>query len=373
MNANIIVVGAGLTGMVVAEQIASRLKEKVLVLEKRKHIGGNCYDYHNTHGIIIQRYGPHAFHTKNKKVWDYVAKFSKFNNYKHKVLAFYKGQYYPVPINLTTVNKYFKITLKNSFELKRFLRGKIKKVKKIRNSRDVIESKFGTELYNVFFKDYSKKQWDKYPEELDKSVFQRLPIKYDSDPYYFNDKYQGMPVGGFSHLFKKMALDSNISIKLNTDFFKIRNKLKFKYLIYTGRIDQFFDFKYGELEYRCIKCWFRTYNKSSLQPTAQVNFPDRNTTYSRVTEFKKFYRNISPKTTICKETFDWNGDLAYPVLTKENAERLKRYKRKAKQLKNIFFAGRLAEYRYLNMDQAIEAGLNCANKCVQQYKNSKNK
>src|SRR3989344_1139697 len=355
-----VIIGAGFSGAVLAERIASQLNKKVLVVDKRNHIGGNCYDY-KKHGIYVQKYGPHIFHTKNKEVFDYLNKFTKFNNYKHKVVAIYKGEYYPIPINLDTVNKFYGINLKNVEELKKFLETKRIKVKDIKNSEDVVVSKFGIELYDAFVKTYTKKCWAKYPSELDKSVLERLPIKYDKDPYYFQDKYQGMPVKGFGDIFNKLLSNKNITLKLNTDFFKHRDEFDFEKMIFTGRLDQFFDFKYGKLDYRSINYVFKTHNMKSFQPHPVVNFPENNVKYSRITEFKKFHNVKSDKTITCTEFFTGKGDPTYPIYDKKNLSNLKNYNKEVGKVKNVIFVGRLAEYKYYNMDSVIEKELEVFN------------
>lgn len=359
MKYDFLIIGAGFTGSVLAERLA-KLNKKILIIDKRNHIGGNCYDYKKD-GILIQKYGPHIFHTKDKKIFDYLSQFTNLNNYKHKVVSFYNGKYYPIPINLDTLNKFFNLNLNNEKQARDFLEKKKIILNEIKNSRDVIVSKVGKEIYEAFIRDYTKKQWDKFPEELDRLVLERLPIRYNKNPYYFDDEFQGMPVNGFTKIFEKMLNDKNIKMVLNTDFFKIKNKINYKKLIYTGPIDGFFNYKFGKLEYRCINFILETLNQESFQPNSVVNYPDKDTEFVRVTEFKKFYNINSNKTTICKEIFSWKGEPSYPVMNEENERLYEKYEKQTEKLKNVIFAGRLAHYKYFNMDQAIGEALKVYN------------
>lgn len=348
-----LVVGAGFAGCVIAERLASQLGKKVLIIDKRDHIGGNCYDYIDNNGILIQEYGPHIFHTNNKRVFDYISQFIEFNNYKHKVLAFYNGDYYPIPINLDTINKFFNASLKNEQELKSFLEKKRVKLDEIKNSKDVVVSKFGEELYNAFINDYTKKQWDRFPEELDKSVLERLPIKYDKDEYYFKDLYQGMPIGGFTKLFQNMLSNAKITVKLNSDFFKIKSSIKYKKLIFTGMIDEFFSYKFGKLKYRGLNFVFKKLNKESFQPNSVINFSENKYRFSRITEFKKFYDIKCKNTVICTEFFTWGGEPCYPLMDLDNIQLAKQYMMESEKIKDVYFIGRLAQNRYFSIDQVI--------------------
>ncbi|MFA5857127.1 MAG: UDP-galactopyranose mutase [Candidatus Pacearchaeota archaeon] len=352
-----LIVGAGFSGAVLAERLANELDKKVLIIDQRDHIGGNCYDYKDENGILIKKYGPHIFHTSNEDVWKYINKFTKFNDYKHKVIAYYKGKYYPIPINLDTVNQFYGTNHQTEEELKKFLEEIRVDVENIENSRDVVVSRFGEELYEAFVKHYTKKQWDKYPHELDKTVLERLPIKYNKDPFYFHDPYQGMPENGYSEIFQKMLNHPNIDVRLNTSFQDIINEIDHDKLIFTGRIDEYFDFKHGKLDYRSIKFSFEEHDKEEYQPNSVVNHTDKESEVCRVTEYKKFYDTKSNKTVICKEIFDWDSTIAYPMPDKKNKELVQKYIEEAENLKNIYFAGRLGKYKYFNMDKVIEDSL----------------
>lgn len=352
-----LIVGAGFSGAVLAERIAHKLNKKVLIIDKRGHVGGNCYDYRDQNGILVQKYGPHIFHTNHKKVLNYLSRFTEWNSYKHEAIAYHNGEYYPIPINLDTINKFFNLNLKNERELKGFLEIKRTQTKKIKNSKDVIVSRFGKEIYEVFIEQHTKKQWGVSPQELDKSVLERLPIRYNKNPCYFDDKFQAMPRSGFTKIFEEMLNNKNITLKLNTDFFKMRNKIKYKKLIYTGPIDQFFNYKFGKLQYRRIHFSFETHDLENFQPKAVVNFPDPDVPYTRITEFKKFYNKKLPGTVICKELPFRDEEPAYPVINKKNTALANRYMKKTKELKDVIFIGRLAQYRYLDMDEIIKEAL----------------
>jgi UDP-galactopyranose mutase len=349
-----LVVGCGFSGIVLAEKLSS-IGKRVLIIDKRDHIGGNCYDY--KYGkIFIQKYGPHIFHTNNKQVFEYLNRFTKFNEYKHKVLAYYDGRYFPIPINLNTVNKFFKISLKDEDELKKFLKNKVKTMKFIKNSEDVVISKFGKELYEAFVKNYTKKQWDMYPYELDKSVLERLPIRYNRNDLFFDDKYQGMPIEGYTTMFEKMLSNDKITVKLNTSYNEdIKNVVKT--VIWTGKIDEYFNYKFGKLKYRSVKFLFQKFRLKDFLPNAVVNFTEEKFKFLRITEFKKFYKIKSKKTIICREFFTWEGDPIYPIMNDENKKLLEKYQKEAKKEKNVYFLGRLGRFKYINMDRCVEESL----------------
>jgi len=349
-----LVVGCGFSGIVLAERLSS-IGKKILIVDKRSHIGGNCHDY-KSGKILVGKYGAHIFHTKSKDVFEYLNRFTKFTNYRHKVLAYYKDQYFPIPINLTTVNKFFNINLKDEEELKNFLKSKIKNIKKIKNSRDVVISKFGEELYEAFVRTYTKKQWDKDPEELDKLVLERLPIRYNENDFYFDDHFQGMPKNGYTKMFEKMLSNKNIELRLNTSYTKKLKSLA-KKIIWTGKIDEYFDYKFGRLEYRSINFVFERYKMKNFLPNSVVNFPEEKYKFVRIIEYKKFYKNDSKDTVICREFFTWGKEPIYPIANKSNMNVLKKYAGVSKKEKNIYFLGRLGRYKYINMDQCVEDAL----------------
>lgn len=346
-----LIVGAGFAGCTLAERLANELNKKVLVVEKRDHIGGNCFDHYNEDGILVKSYGPHIFHTRIKEVWDYLNRFTTFNSYVHRVIANVGGKEYYFPITLGTMEQltgrvFTPETLREYFEEKR-----VKGIE-IKNSRDVVVSQVGEEIYELFVKHFTKKQWGFYPEELDASVLQRIPVRYDRDTRYFDDPWQGIPVDGYHKLFENMLSSPNIHVRLRTDYKKIMDDVEFDGLIYTGPIDYYFDYAYGKLPYRGIRFRFETLEMERFQGTAVVNYTlDKE--YTRITEFKHFYFQKHPKTTVCYEYPCDQGDPCYPVPREENRRLYEKYKAAADKLENTYFVGRLAEYKYLNMDQAV--------------------
>lgn len=354
-----IVVGAGLSGLTIAERIASELNEDVLIIEKRNHIGGNCYDSYNEDGILIHNYGPHIFHTNHKDVWDYLSSFTKWYYYQHRVLTYIDGQLIPMPITTETVNKLYNVNLSN-FEVEEFLKKQAEPIAEIKNSEDVVLSKAGKEIYEKFFKNYTKKQWDVYPDALDKSVISRIPVRYNKDTRYFTNQYQGMPKNGYTAMVQQMVKNPKIHILLNTDYKEVIHNFNYEKLVYTGPIDYFFDYKHGKLTYRSIRFDFETLDTSCYQEAAVVNYPN-DYDFTRITEFTKMTNQESKRTTILKEYPTWEGEPYYPYPTKECAEQYNQYKEEGSKEKNVIFIGRLAEYKYYDMDATIKRALDTFN------------
>lgn len=355
MKVDYLIVGAGFAGSTVAERIASQFEKKVLIVEKRNHIGGNAYDFYNDDGILVQKYGPHIFHTNSGHIWKYLSKFTEWNGYVHRVLARVNGKEVYLPINLDTMERLYNRKF-TSRQLEKYFEQKKIKIDNIKNSRDVVISQVGEELYALFFRNYTKKQWGVYPEELDAQVTKRLPVRFSRDTRYFADKYQGIPKYGYTKMIEKMLENKNIHILLNADYKEIINLVKFDKLIFTGPIDYFFDYNYGKLPYRSLDFRFKTLNKEKFQNAAVVNYPNEHK-YTRITEFKHFYFQRHHKTTICYEYPRSEGDPYYPIPKADYQELYLKYKKQADKLKNVYFIGRLAEYRYLNMDQVVNEAL----------------
>lgn len=351
-----LVVGAGITGLTIAERLAARGVD-VVVVEKRSHIGGNCYDYRNDDGILVHQYGPHIFHESDQTIVDYLSRFTDWVPYQHKVVARYQDAYYPIPINRTTINRFFGVALNDDEAVRGFLESKRVPVDEIRTSRDVVVSKYGEELYEAFIRHYTKKQWDHYPEELDKSILERLPVRYDDNPYYFNDTFQAMPANGYTPLFERMTDHPRIRVLLNTAFADVDNLADYEMIIYTGRIDEYYAFDHGPLQYRCIDFRFETVAAESYQPYPVVNYPGPEVGYTRCTEFKHFYGTPSPRTVILKEYPSWEGEPSYPVINPSNTERFSHYVERSRAEPGIVFAGRSGRFRYLNMNQAVREAL----------------
>jgi len=348
-----LIVGAGFAASVCAERIASQLNKKVLVVEKRNHIGGNAYDYVNEYGILIHKYGPHIFHTNSKKVFDYLSKFTEWIPYEHKVLAKHNGELYPIPINRTTLNKLFNLNLQSESDVRRYLNEVRESRNPVLNSEDVIIDQVGSDLFEKFYKHYTKKQWDLYPNQLSSSVCGRVPKRTNDDDRYFTDKYQFMPKDGYTKMFEKMLNNKNIEVILDTDYKKIQNDITYNKVIYTGPIDYFFDYEYGKLPYRSIDFKFEDIKQERFQEAAVINFVDPKPDFSRSTEYKYFNEPKTDWTTISKEYFVSEGDPYYPVLNETNKKLLRKYVKLTHRLKNVLFIGRLAEYKYYNMDQVV--------------------
>ena len=352
-----LIVGSGFAGSVAAEKLASK-GNKILVVEKRSHIGGNAYDEYDKHGILVHRYGPHIFHTNSKKVFDYLSQFTDWRFYEHRVLAKLNGEFYPIPINRTTINKLYNKNFQTDEEVQRFLDSVKKNINQITNSEEKIVSQVGEDLFEKFFKHYTKKQWGIEAKELSPSVLGRIPIRTNTDDRYFTDKYQFMPKDGYTKMFERMLNNKNIDIVLNTDYKNILSDVKFDKMIYTGPIDYFFDYKFGKLPYRSLKFEWETIEKDKFQDVAVVNFVEPEPKFTRITEYKYLTGQKKDKTTISKEYSSQIGEPYYPIPTNENQQLYLKYKKEAESLKNVFFCGRLAEYKYYNMDTVVEKILN---------------
>ena len=350
-----LIVGAGFAGSVLAERLASQADKKVLIVEKRNHVGGNAYDCYDDAGVLIHKYGPHIFHTNSAEVFTYLSKFTAWRPYQHRVLASVDGQLVPMPINLDTVNRLYG-TRFTSFELEDFFRSQAEPRDPIRTSEDVVVSRVGRELYEKFFRNYTRKQWGLDPSELDAAVTARVPVRTNRDDRYFTDRYQAMPLHGFARMFERMLDHPNIKVLLNTDYREVQSFIPYREMIFTGPIDEYFDYCYGRLPYRSLEFRFETVATAQHQPVAVVNYPNENA-YTRVTEFKYLTGQEHPKTTLVYEYPRAEGDPYYPVPRPENAEIYKRYKALADNTPGVYFVGRLATYKYYNMDQVVAQAL----------------
>lgn len=355
MNYKYVVVGAGLAGLTMAERIAEVLNEKVLVIEKRNHIGGNIYDSYNEDGILIHNYGPHIFHTNDREVYQYLSKFTKWNDFWHRVLSYVDGNLIPMPITVETINKLYHKNL-SCDEMEEFIKEKAVSIDEIKTSKDVALSKVGTEIYEKFFENYTKKQWGLDPGEIDTSVISRIPIRYNRDTRYFADKYQGMPKHGYTKMCEAMTANKNIKLLLNTDYKEVIHDLTYETLIYTGPTDDFYEYKHGKLAYRSIEFQFETLDVESYQEAPVVNYPN-DYDFTRITEFKKLTWQEHKKTTILKEFPCSEGEPYYPFPTKEYKEQFALYKKEMEKETKVYFLGRLAEYRYYNMDAVVRSAL----------------
>jgi UDP-galactopyranose mutase len=351
-----LIVGCGLSGVVIAERIANNFNSKVTIIEKRNHIGGNCYDYiDNETGILLNKYGAHLFHTNNEEVWKYINTFDKWIRWEHKVLTYTDDKFVSIPVNITTINELCEENLQNENDVNEWLQKNQVKYNKINNSEEMAKSRIGNKLYDKLIKDYTFKQWNKYPNELDKSVLERIPIRPNFDTRYFNDKYQALPEKGYTHFFTKILDNKNIEVKLNTDYFEHVKNNKYDIVIFTGPVDSYFP-NLEKLEYRSIDFNIEVIkNMNYYQPNSVVNYPSIDVPYTRIVEYKHFLNQKSNDTIIVSEKTNDIGEPYYPVPNKKNLELYEEYKILAKneESKNVFFVGRLANYKYFNMDEAI--------------------
>jgi UDP-galactopyranose mutase len=350
-----LIVGAGLSGAVLAERLANKEGKKVLIVDKRNHIGGNTFDYFDSDGVLVHKYGPHIFHTNSLDVFNYLGKFTEWRPYEHRVLASVDGLMVPIPINMNTINTLYGLNL-SSEEVSNYLQAKAEKKDRIVTSEDVVLSHVGKDLYEKFFKGYTRKQWGMDPSELDASVAARIPTRSNRDNRYFTDTYQAMPLHGYTRMFEKMLDHPNISVMLNTDYKDIEKWIPYNKMIYTGPVDYFFNHCYGHLPYRSIEFKFKTFEQETYQPTGTVNYPN-DQAYTRITEFKYLTGQKHNKTTIVFEYPKADGDPYYPVPRPENAELYKKYQLLAQTTPNVYFSGRLATYKYYNMDQVVAQSL----------------
>jgi UDP-galactopyranose mutase len=357
-----LIVGAGYAGSVLAERLASQADKKVLICDRRPHIAGNAYDHYNDHGVLVHKYGPHIFHTNSLEVFEYLSQFTEWRAYQHRVLASVDGKLVPFPINLDTINALYGLNL-TAMEVDDFLKSVAEPKERIRTSEDVVVSKVGRELYEKFFRGYTRKQWDLDPSELDAAVAARVPARTNRDDRYFTDKYQAMPAHGFTRMFEKMLNHPNIKVMLNTDYRDIVDFIPFREMIYTGPIDEFFDYRYGKLPYRSLEFKHETHDKEWFQPAPVVNYPNEYQ-YTRITEFKYLTGQESRKTSVVYEFPRAEGDPYYPVPRPENAELYKKYKALADSTPNVLFVGRLATYKYYNMDQVTAQALSVFEKIM---------
>lgn len=358
-EADIIIVGAGISGATLAQCYAS-IGKKVCVIEKRDHIGGNCFDYVNRYGIRVSKYGAHLFHTNHKDVWRYLQQFSSWYPYEHRVRAKVYGKLVPIPVNIDTVNILLRVGIKSESEMKIWLNKNRIEINNPKNGEEASLAAVGPYLYEAMFKNYTYKQWAKYPKEIDASVLKRIPVRTNYDDRYFTDKYQALPINGYTRLFEKMLSHKNIRVLLKVDYFNVKDILApYEKLFYTGPIDRYFEndsVTTDKLEYRSIRFVSQTLRKEKYQDYAVVNYPNEYK-YTRIVEYKHITKQKSPFTTIVKEYTTDIGEPYYPVPNPKNSSIYEKYKKMAEKLINVYFVGRLANYKYFNMDQAFKNAL----------------
>lgn len=351
-----LIVGAGFAGAVLAERLASQCNEKVLLIDRRPHVGGNAYDETNADGVLIHRYGPHIFHTNSDDVLAYLSQFTAWRPYEHRVRARVRDLLVPVPINLDTVNMLFDLRLDEA-GLQAFFRARAEKVAIVSTSEDVVVSRVGRELYDLLFRGYTRKQWGLDPSQLDKSVTARVPVRTDRDDRYFTDRHQCMPLHGYTAMFEKMLAHPNIEIRCGLDYRQVvAMGIRARRTIYTGPIDEYFDNCFGQLPYRSLNFEHVTVDTPQWQPVAVVNYPQAEP-YTRITEYKHLTGQRHPKTSITYEYPSASGDPYYPVPRPENRARFRRYEALAATRDDVLFVGRLGTYQYYNMDQVVAQAL----------------
>ncbi len=365
MKYDFLIVGAGFAGSVLAERLASVLDKRILLIDRRYHIGGNCYDEPDNSGILVHKYGPHIFHTNDEKIWNYLSRFTDWHRYEHKVLAVIQGKKVPVPFNLNSIDLCFtKEKAENLTDLLVKEYGYEAKIPilnllecKVPELKELAEY-----IYKYVFLGYTVKQWGVKPEDLNMSVTARIPVFVSRDNRYFQDKYQGIPATGYTNLFNNMLKHPNIDIRLNTDFNDISG-VEYDKLIFTGPIDSFFNFKFGNLSYRSLYFELEQYEMEQYQETAQVNYPN-DYDFTRITEFKHFLDYSSLHTTVIAKEYSQEykygeNEPYYPIPDADNHSVFKKYCEEAEKLRGeVYFVGRLADYKYYNMDQVVARALN---------------
>lgn len=352
-----LVVGAGFAGSVIAERLASQHDAHVLVVDRRPHVGGNAYDHLDDAGVLIHQYGPHIFHTNSDEIVDHLSNFTEWRPYEHKVLAEVRGQLVPIPINRTTLNMLFGLDLKTDEEAAAYLASRAETVEEIKTSEDVVINAVGRELYELFFQGYTRKQWGIDPSGLDKAVTARIPTRTNTDDRYFGDKHQIMPKHGYTAMFNRMLDHPNIDVLLSTDYKDIVDEVDAGHLVFTGPIDEYFGFRFGKLPYRSLRFEHKIVDQAQYQPVAVVNYPHPQVPYTRITEYKHLTGQSHSKTSITYEYPSAEGDPYYPIPRPENQALFKKYEALADSTPGVTFVGRLATYRYYNMDQVVGQAL----------------
>ena len=351
-----LIVGAGFAGTVLAERLANVAKKKVLLIDRRPHVGGNAYDHQDSAGVLVHRYGPHIFHTNSADIVTYLSAFTEWRAYEHRVLADVQGALLPVPINRTTVNRFFGLQLAAD-DVAAFLASKAVALAAVETSEDVVLSKVGRELYEAFFKGYTTKQWGLEPKALDKSVTARVPVRMNDDDRYFSDRFQMMPLHGYTRMFENMVQSDNITLDLSAEFRDVARRVDFSHLIFTGPVDEFFDYRFGRLPYRSLRFEHRTLPQEQFQAVGVVNYPAVDVAYTRITEYKHLTGQRHSQTSISLEYPCADGNPYYPVPTAANAALYASYADLAQATPGVSFVGRLGTYRYYNMDQVVGQAL----------------
>ena len=356
-----LIVGAGYAGSIMAERLATQLGQNVLVVDRREHIAGNAYDYRDEHGILVHRYGPHIFHTNHMPVVDYLSQFTDWRPYEHRVVSRVRDDLLvPMPINRTTVNMLYGLDLRTDEEVEAFYAERREDIPLLKTSEDSVVAKVGRELYETFFRGYTRKQWQRDPSELHASVCARIPTRTNTDDRYFTDSFQKMPAEGYTRMFEHMLDHPNIEVRLETEFDDVRDAISYDHLVYTGPIDAFFDHRFGKLPYRSLEFELRnvpTPGGTLVQPVATVNEPDFDVPYTRTTEYRHMTGQVAESSTLNVEYPRAEGDPYYPIPNDETRALYKQYEALADELDDVTFVGRLARYQYLDMHQVVAQAL----------------
>jgi len=363
-----LVVGAGFAGSVMAERLASQCGQRVLVVDRRPHIAGNAYDEHDDFGVLVHRYGPHLFHANAAHIVEYLSRFTDWWPYEHRVIASVDGKLVPLPINRTTLNELYGLDLRTEEEAERFYAERAEPVEHVRTSEDVVVAKVGRDLYEKFFRGYTRKQWARDPSELHASVCGRIPTRTNTDDRYFNDSHQAMPAEGYTAMFARMLDHPSIEVRLGTEWDDVRDDVEYRHVVFTGPIDEYFDHRFGKLPYRSLEWELRTEptpDGGMIQPVASINYPSEDVPYTRITEFRHLTGQGSHShSTLAVEYPRTEGDPYYPIPSDEARALYQRYAALAPERPDVTFVGRLARYQYLNMDQVVGQALSTFEKLV---------
>jgi UDP-galactopyranose mutase len=361
LSYDVLVAGAGYAGSVMAERLASQRDARVLVVDRRPHIAGNAYDYIDEHGVLVHAYGPHIFHTKSKRVVDYLSRFTDWSPYEHRVVAEVDGKHVPVPINRTTINELYGLDLRTDDDVEAFYAERREPIEHVRTSEDTVVAKVGRDLYEKFFRGYTRKQWDRDPSELHASVCGRIPVRTNTDDRYFTDWHQAMPTEGYTAMFERILDHPNIDVSLSTDIGDVRDEVEHGHLVYTGPIDAFFGYRFGRLPYRSLEWELRnepTPDGGHVLPAGSINYPSEDVPHTRVTEFRRLTgQTPHPSSTLAVEFPRSEGDPYYPIPRDDTRALYRKYEALAGELRDVTFVGRLARYQYLNMDQVVGQAL----------------
>jgi UDP-galactopyranose mutase len=355
-----LVVGAGFAGAVMAERLASQCGQRVLVVDQRDHIAGTAYDYVDPHGVLVHAYGPHIFHTQSLRVVDYLSQFTDWRPYEHRVIAQLGQRLMPLPISRTTVNMFFGLELSSDEEVEELFAQKAEPIAHARTSEEAVVSRIGRELYEAFFRGYTRKQWQHDPSELRASVCGRVAIRSNTDDRYFSDRHQQMPADGYAAMIARILDHPGIEVRTGVSFESVRSAVRYGHLVYTGRIDSFFDYEYGRLPFRSLAFEMRnqpTPDGGLVQPVATINFPSEDVPWTRITEYRHLTGQVHDSSTLAVEYPCGDGDPYYPMPTDDARFLYRRYEALASGLADVTFVGRLARYQYLNMDQVVGQAL----------------